>query len=101
MCYCFSDRFEEEAGIPKTRYRPEEIIGKLRETGVPICHVSKLLGHGDPATTTRHYADLAPGATKKKPAIVERYVSEAAAERNANRMRMAGSAGDAPKSGGA
>jgi putative transposase len=36
MCEFFSDRFEEEAGMPKKRYRPEEIISKLHETVDPI-----------------------------------------------------------------
>lgn len=30
-CYCFFDRFEEDAGMPRKRYRPAEVIGKLRE----------------------------------------------------------------------
>lgn len=45
------------------------------------------LGHSDPATTARHYADLAPGATRETPTILERCISEASAERNANSMR--------------
>jgi type III secretion system FlhB-like substrate exporter len=36
MCSCFSDRFEEETAMPKKRYRPEEIISKLRKADVPI-----------------------------------------------------------------
>jgi hypothetical protein len=36
MCEFIPDRFEEEAGMPKKRYRPEEIINKLREADVPI-----------------------------------------------------------------
>jgi len=46
-----------------------------------------MLGHSDPATTARHYADLAPGATREMPTILERYVAENSAGRNANYVR--------------
>ena len=73
----------------------------LVSAGVPIYHVSKMLGHSNPATTARHYADLAPGAAKETPTILERYVFEATAERNANQTRTAASAVEASKNGGA
>jgi putative transposase len=43
MCEFFSDRFEEETGMPKKRYRPEEIISKLREADVPISQVKMVV----------------------------------------------------------
>ncbi len=73
----------------------------LVSAGVPIYHVAKMLGHTDPATTARHYADLAPGATKETPAILERYVSAAAAGRDGNRMRTEGPGEKAAGKGGA
>ena len=60
-----------------------------------------MLGHSDPATTARHYADLAPGATKEMPTILERYIFDALAEWNANQTRTAASAVEASKNGGA
>ena len=66
----------------------------LVSAGVPIYHVSRMLGHSDPATTARHYADLAPGATKEVPAILERYISGNSAGRNANQAQT-----DAPTEG--
>jgi integrase len=73
----------------------------LVSAGVPLYTVSKLLGHSDPATTARHYADLAPGAIRETPTILERYVSAASAERNANGMRTMASGKEAPKCNGA
>jgi len=67
----------------------------LVSAGVPIYHVSRMLGHSDPATTARHYADLAPGATREVPAILERYISGNSAGRNANQAQT-----DAPTEGG-
>jgi integrase len=68
----------------------------LVSAGVPIYHVARMLGHGDPATTVRHYADLAPGATKEVPAILERYISGNSAGRDANHMQT-----EPPSVGGA
>lgn len=73
----------------------------LVSAGVPIYHVSKMLGHSDPATTARHYEDLAPGATKEMPVILERYISENSAVINANQMRTAASSVETSKTGGA
>jgi integrase len=68
----------------------------LVSAGVPVYHVSRMLGHSDPATTARHYADLAPGATREMPAILERYVAENSAGRDANQVQT-----QAPPEGGA
>jgi integrase len=88
------DRALKEAGL--RRIRVHDLRGTfaalLVSAGVPIYHVSKMLGHSDPATTARHYADLAPGATRETPALLERYVAEASAGRDANGMRTAASA---------
>jgi len=43
VCLCFSDRFEEEAAMSKKRYRPEEIISKLREADVLISQGKKVV----------------------------------------------------------
>jgi hypothetical protein len=68
----------------------------LVSAGVPIYHVARMLGHGDPATTARHYADLAPGAAREMPAILERYVARNSAGQDANHMQT-----EAPSVGGA
>jgi putative transposase len=39
----FQTDFEEEAGMPKKRYRPEEIIGKLREADVLLSQGKKVV----------------------------------------------------------
>ena len=54
--------------------------------GVPIYFVSKSLGHSDTATTEKHYASLAPGAARKTPNILERFVRNATVQ-NANQVR--------------
>ena len=46
-----------------------------------------MLGHSDPATTAGHYADLAPGATREMPNVLERYVFGDPAGRDANHMQ--------------
>jgi integrase len=55
--------------------------------GVPVYHVSKSLGHSSTEVTERHYADLAPGAAKELPNVLERYVFGNKTERDANGMR--------------
>jgi integrase len=67
----------------------------LVSAGVPLFHVAKALGHTSQETTMRHYAHLAPGAAKEMPDILERYVSENSAERDANRMRTEGAGEEA------
>lgn len=47
--------------------------------GVPLFHVSKLLGHSDMATTERYYAALAPGVMRDAPDVLERYITEKSA----------------------
>ena len=95
------DRALKEAGL--RRIRVHDLRGTfaalLVSAGVPLYTVSKLLGHSDPATTARHYADLAPGATKDTPRVLERYVSEASAGRDANGMRTAVSTDEAAGKG--
>jgi len=71
----------------------------LVSAGVPLYTASKLLGHSDPATTARHYADLAPGATRETPVILERYISEHSAGRDANGMRTEAPSGEAAEKG--
>lgn len=61
----------------------------LVSAGVPIYHVARALGHSDVTTTSRHYADLAPGAARELPNILERFVAEKSASQNANGMRTA------------
>jgi hypothetical protein len=36
LCLCFSDRAEEEAGMSKKRYCPEQIIDKLQEVEMAL-----------------------------------------------------------------
>jgi hypothetical protein len=67
---------------------------------VPLFHVAKSLGHSSQETTMRHYAHLAPGATKEMPNILERFVFGDPAGRDANGMRTTASAVEGLKSGG-
>jgi integrase len=69
----------------------------LVSAGVPIYHVSKALGHADVTTTSKHYADLAPGAAREMPNVLERFIEDAAG-RNANGMRTAGGGDGTPLS---
>jgi integrase len=71
----------------------------LVSAGVPIFHVSKALGHSDVTTTTKHYADLAPGATKEMPNILESFVFGNPAGRDANRAQTAEVADGTPRKG--
>ena len=59
----------------------------LVTAGVPVFHVSKALGHKDPSTTTKHYANLAPGADREMPNVLERFVFGDSAGRDANQVR--------------
>ena len=43
----------------------------------------------------RHYADLAPGATKETARILEQYISAHSAEKNVNQMQTEASHEDA------
>ena len=54
--------------------------------GAPVYHVSKSLGHSETSTTERLYANLAPGAARELPNILERFVRDATVQ-NANQMR--------------
>jgi integrase len=73
----------------------------LVSAGVPIYHVSKVLGHTSIETTMRHYANLAPGAAKEMPNVLERFVFGDPAGNHANRTQTAGVAVEASKNGGA
>jgi integrase len=66
--------------------------------GAPVYHVSKSLGHSEPATTERHYASIAPGAARELPTILERFVRDATVQ-NANRVRTEGVQDGTPLSG--
>lgn len=68
---------------------------------MPLFHVGKALEHSSQETTMRHYANLAPGAAKEMPNILERFVFGASTGRDANGMRTAVSAIEALKSGSA
>lgn len=71
----------------------------LVSAGVPIYHVSKALGHADVTTTSKHYADLAPGAARELPNVLERFVFGAPAGRDANGMRTEGTGDGTPSEG--
>jgi integrase len=71
----------------------------LVSAGVPIYYVSKALGHADVTTTSKHYADLAPGAAKEMPNVLERFVFGAPAGRDANGMRTEAETATAPPEG--
>ena len=63
--------------------------------------VSKLLGHSDPATTARHNEDLAPGAAKEMPNVLERFVFGDPAGNHVNRTQTTEVAAETSKTGGA
>jgi integrase len=73
----------------------------LVSAGVPIYHVSKVLGHTSIETTMRHYANLAPGAAKEMPNVLERFVFGDPAENHVNRTQTTGVAAEVSKYGGA
>ena len=73
----------------------------LVSAGVPIYHVSKVLGHTSIETTMRHYANLAPGAAKEMPNVLERFVFGDPAGNHANRTQTAGVAVEASKNSSA
>lgn len=81
----------KEAGLRHVRIHDLRgtFASLLVSAGVPIYHVSKALGHADVTTTSKHYADLAPGAARELPNVLERFVFGNPAGRDANGMRTA------------
>jgi hypothetical protein len=73
----------------------------LVSAGVPIYHVSKVLGHTSIETTTRPYATLAPGAAKEMPNVLERFVFGDPAGNHVNRAHTTGVAAEDSQTGGA
>jgi len=71
----------------------------LVSAGVPIYHVSKALGHSSIETTMRHYANLAPGATKEMPNVLERFVFGDPTGKHVNQAQTSASVGEASKMG--
>ena len=72
----------------------------LVSAGVPVYHVAKALGHSSIETTMRHYANLAPGAAKEMPNVLERYVFGDPAGNNANGTQTTDVAAEASINGG-
>ena len=80
-----------EAGQRYLRHlRVHDLRGTYASLGVsagaPVYHVSKSLGHSETSTTERLYANLAPGAARELPNILERFVRDATVQ-NANQVR--------------
>jgi integrase len=90
----------KEAGLRHIRIHDlrDTFTSLLVSAGAPIYHVSKALGHSDTATTERHYANLAPGAARDMPNVMERYIRNATVK-NANQMRTESVEGKTPLSG--
>jgi len=69
--------------------------------GVPLFHVAKALGHTSIETTMRHYANLAPGAAKEMPNVLDRFVFGDPAGNHVNRTQTTEVAAEVSKTGGA
>ena len=72
----------------------------LVSAGVPVYHVAKALGHSSIETTMRHYANLAPGAAKEMPNVLERFVFGDPAENYTNGTQTTEVVAESSKSGG-
>ena len=91
---CSKVRRAHEAGLKAAGGLRHIRVHDLRGTyapwgvsaGAPVYHVSKSLGHSETSTTERLYANLAPGAARELPNILERFVRNATVQ-NANQVR--------------